>query len=551
MTDAPARVGLAEIFSTSERQAGLRDFWAVYEPNAATLDAARMDAMRNHVELGALARAATPEQIAAQSAAGQERFQQALSGDWGAYESNLRAQGAGFAKMGTSMRGWYEVVGSFTGLMIPLLVGAYASDPPRLTRALLALEELMGFAMRTIAETYLDTKEAAIRESEHALAATREQARRAHEASRLKGEFLANMSHELRTPLNAILGFAQLMHDGKAGPVSAPHAEYLGDILHSGRHLLALINDVLDLSKIEAGRIELAPVPVDLAGLIEEVRSILRELAARKRVYMESAVDPALDTVVIDPAKLKQVLYNYLSNAIKFTPEEGRVAIRAVPEGGDAFRLEVEDSGIGVAAADLPRLFVEFQQLDAGAAKKFQGTGLGLALTKRIVAAQGGQVGVRSRPGEGSTFWAVLPRVGRAGPALPGATEAPLLAPRAGAPTILVVEDDAHDRDWLVRTLAGAGYAVTAVGSGAEALAQAGRRAFDAVTLDILLPDMSGIDVGLRLRQAFVGRDVPLIVVTIIADKDVAATLSARDILVKPLVPELLLAALERVLVRP
>src|SRR5205807_4834944 len=149
------------------------------------------------------------------------------------------------------------------------------------------------------------------------------QNRRVQEANRLKSEFLANMSHELRTPLNAIIGFAELMHDGKVGPVSAPHHEYLGDILTSSRHLLQLINDVLDLAKVEAGKMEFRPEPVDLAKLVAEVRDILRTLAAKKRIKIETAVGPGLDGVVLDPAKMKQVLYNYLSNALKFTPEEG------------------------------------------------------------------------------------------------------------------------------------------------------------------------------------------------------------------------------------
>ena len=548
MTVAPPRGGLAQLFATPERQAALRDFWAVYDPNSAHLDAARLAALRGHPDLGAVADALTPEALAAQTAAARERFRQALAGDWGPYELNLRAQGAAYAKMGVSMRGWYEVVGSFTAHMLPLLVDAYHTEPARLMGSLLALEDLMTFAMGTIAETYLDTKEATIRTSEQQLAATMEQSRRAQEASRLKGEFLANMSHELRTPLNAILGFAQLMHDGKAGPVSATHAEYLGDILESGRHLLALINDVLDLSKIEAGRIVLAPVPVNLGEVVDELRSILRELAARKRVSIETSVDPAIARVVLDPAKLKQVLYNYLSNAIKFTGEGGHVQVRAVPADEDTFRLEVEDDGIGVAAEDLPRLFVEFQQLDTSAGKKYQGTGLGLALTKRIVDAQGGQVGVRSRPGEGSTFWALLPRVAAAEPVPPGAAVAPHLASRPGAPSILVVDDDPRDRAWLVRTLAGAGYAVVAVETGAEAIAHAERRAFDAVTLDILLPDMSGIDVAHQLRRGFAGRAVPIVVLTVIAEKDVATAVQAADVLLKPVPADRLLATLDRAL---
>jgi PAS domain S-box-containing protein len=232
---------------------------------------------------------------------------------------------------------------------------------------------------------------------------------RMQEASRLKSEFLANMSHELRTPLNAIIGFAELMHRGKVGPVSDDHKEYLGDILTSSRHLLQLINDVLDLAKVESGKMDFHPEAVDLTKLVAEVRDILRGLAASKHLSVETEVRVA--SAAVDPARLKQVLYNYLSNAIKFTPEFGRVTIRVLPQGIDHFRVDIEDTGIGIAEHDLGQLFVEFQQLDASAAKRYQGTGLGLALTRRLVEAQGGTVEVRSTPGRGSTFSAVLPRL--------------------------------------------------------------------------------------------------------------------------------------------
>jgi protein-histidine pros-kinase len=231
------------------------------------------------------------------------------------------------------------------------------------------------------------------------------------EASRLKSEFLANMSHELRTPLNAIIGFAELMHKGKVGPVSPQHHEYLGDILTSSKHLLQLINDVLDLAKVESGKMDFRPEPTDIGKLVGEVRDILRGLAANKRISVQTRVAPELQSVTIDPARVKQVLYNFLSNAIKFTPDGGSVTICACAQGADLFRLDVEDTGIGIAPDDYGKLFVEFQQLDATSAKKYQGTGLGLALTKRIIEAQGGRVEVRSSPGRGSTFSAILPVV--------------------------------------------------------------------------------------------------------------------------------------------
>jgi signal transduction histidine kinase len=235
--------------------------------------------------------------------------------------------------------------------------------------------------------------------------------RRAQEANRMKSEFLANMSHELRTPLNAIIGFAKLMAHGKVGPVSPLHQEFLEDILKSSDHLLQLINDVLDLAKVEAGKMEFHPQAIVLPALIAEVRDILRAVAASKQIRIDTHIDPACSELFLDPAKLKQVLYNYLSNALKFTGEGGRVSIKVRSEDAAMFRIDVEDSGIGIRPEDLKVLFTEFRQLDASASKRYQGTGLGLALTRRIVEAQGGKVGVSSTLGQGSIFSALLPRV--------------------------------------------------------------------------------------------------------------------------------------------
>jgi signal transduction histidine kinase len=249
------------------------------------------------------------------------------------------------------------------------------------------------------------------REAQKAYAELAEQAARVREANRLKSEFVANMSHELRTPLNAVIGFSELIHDGKAGPVTDLQKEYLGDVLASAQHLLRLINDLLDLTKVEAGKMAFYPEPVDLADLVARTRDTLRVLAAQKRIKIATKIDPEVREVVVDPGKLKQVLYNYLSNALKFTAEGGRIAVRVRSEGAEFFQLEVDDTGAGIRPEDIPRLFVEFQQLDAGPGKRYPGTGIGLALTKRIVEAQGGRVGVHSVLGQGSTFFAVLPRV--------------------------------------------------------------------------------------------------------------------------------------------
>ena len=261
--------------------------------------------------------------------------------------------------------------------------------------------------------------------------------RQFQEASRLKSQFLANMSHELRTPLNAIIGFAELIHSGAVKDDPRAERLFVGHICTSGRHLLQLINDVLDLSKVEAGKFEFFPEPVDLAALIREVADILQTSVLRKRIRLTVEIEPALGTVVVDPARLKQALYNYLSNAIKFSADGGPIQVRAVAEGATRFRIEVEDNGIGIAAEEVPRLFSDFQQLDAGLSKLHQGTGLGLALTRRIVRAQGGDVGVRSTLGQGSLFYLVLDRVHAQDVRAAGAEPA-LAARRGGLPAGLL-----------------------------------------------------------------------------------------------------------------
>jgi PAS domain S-box-containing protein len=236
-----------------------------------------------------------------------------------------------------------------------------------------------------------------------------EQNHRIHEANRLKSDFLAAMSHELRTPLNTIIGFAELIFYGRVTPESPEHHEFLGDILASSRQLLQLINDVMDLAEVEAGKLEFRPEPVVVEAVIAEVTSLLRTLSLLKRIRVQVEADRSVEVVVVDPTRFKQVLYNYLSNALKFTPEGGCIVVRTSPESPDRFRLEVEDSGIGIAPERLQRLFLEFEQLAPGSGKP-PSSGLGLMLTRRIVEAQGGTVGVRSSLGQGSVFHAVLPR---------------------------------------------------------------------------------------------------------------------------------------------
>jgi signal transduction histidine kinase len=245
----------------------------------------------------------------------------------------------------------------------------------------------------------------ALQKSNRELAAALDAAR---EASQAKSRFLAAVSHELRTPLNGIIGLSQLLYDEAVGSVTAEQKDYLADVLSCSGDLLTLIDHVLDLTRIEAGKMDFNYKPISLAGHVSDAVESVQAAAAAKRQQVRLHIDSRLDIVQADPARLRQVVLNYLSNAMKFTNEGGCITVDVRPEGPGAFRILVEDNGIGIRAEDLPRLFSEFGQLGESWKAK-AGTGLGLAITRRIVEAQGGNVSVESVYGQGSRFFAVLP----------------------------------------------------------------------------------------------------------------------------------------------
>ncbi|MBN8610570.1 MAG: response regulator [Deltaproteobacteria bacterium] len=367
--------------------------------------------------------------------------------------------------------------------------------------------------------------------------------RRIEEASRMKSEFLANMSHELRTPLNSILGFSDLLAREEVGALSDEQRDFVSDIHASGKHLLRLINDVLDLSKVEAGKLELHPEATRMSTVLAEVTSVLMPISRERGIRIDQTVASDAEALHLDPGRLKQVLYNFLSNAIKFSPEGGTVAVEVRCEGPAAFRISVRDRGPGIAPADLERLFVEFEQLDSGRSKSHAGTGLGLALTRRLVEAQGGSVGVESTLGQGSTFYAILPLRAHTKTSLPRPRQIPGVVP--GAPRILVVEDDAQDQERLVAALVAAGFAVDTAVTGAQALEAIHARAYDAITLDLLLPDTTGLSVLAALRKAPAGRSTPVIVVSVVTEH-VTGGFVVHDVIEKPLDGASLVSSLAR-----
>jgi signal transduction histidine kinase len=227
-------------------------------------------------------------------------------------------------------------------------------------------------------------------------------------ANKHKSEFLANMSHELRTPLNAIIGFSEVLLERLFGELNDKQDDYLKDIHSSGKHLLTLINDILDLSKVEAGRMELELSTFELAAAITNAMTLVRERAQRHGIVLGQQVNPELGEIVADERKFKQILLNLLSNAVKFTPDGGRIDVRARRENGNAI-VSVHDSGIGIAPEDQAAVFEEFRQVGSDYTKKQEGTGLGLALTKKFVELHGGRIWLESAPGKGSTFTFSIP----------------------------------------------------------------------------------------------------------------------------------------------
>ncbi len=373
-------------------------------------------------------------------------------------------------------------------------------------------------------------------------------------ASRMKSGFLATMSHELRTPLNAIIGFSEALKDGLVGTMSANQQEYIGDIFSSGQHLLSLINDILDLSKVEAGMMELDLDDVDLASLLANSLSIVKEKALAQRIELKLDMSDDLGVPRLDMRKTKQIVYNLLSNAVKFSPRGASVTLSArhvarstvgaLPgnwpvfgfplannEYTDFLEILVDDSGIGISHADMATLFQAFRQIDSSLARKFEGTGLGLAMVKQLVELHGGTVAVASAVGEGSRFAAWLP--------LRDGASAASHAPQARAPdrsrrTALVIADDVYCAE-LVRTLLETeGFAVMVADNIEQALVLAAEHTVSLITCDLLTPGLDGPQFLARIREGERLSNVPVVFLAGMEDGSIGVAGGASTVLQKP-----------------
>jgi signal transduction histidine kinase/DNA-binding response OmpR family regulator len=384
---------------------------------------------------------------------------------------------------------------------------------------------------------------------------TSEELGRAYErlevASRHKSEFLANMSHELRTPLNAIIGYSEMLQEDAAELDQPQFVADLQRITAAGKHLLELINAVLDLSKIEAGKMDLYLETFDVPGLVRDVASVIRPLAEKNGNRLEVACD-AVGWMHADLTKLRQTLFNLLSNANKFT-ERGTVRLtvaRTREPAGDWLSFEVRDTGIGMTPEQMARLFQEFTQADASTTRKYGGTGLGLALSRRLCRMMGGDITVTSEPGAGSTFTVRLPasvQDPRAAPAAAAPVVAGDEAPAGpGVATVLVIDDEPSVRDLMQRFLAKAGFRVATAASGEEGLRLAAQIEPDVITLDVMMPGMDGWSVLAALKSNPRVADIPVIVMSIVDDRNLGFSLGAADYITKPLDRDRLLEVLGR-----
>ncbi len=354
---------------------------------------------------------------------------------------------------------------------------------------------------------------------------------RLQELDRLKSQFLANMSHELRTPLNSIIGFSEVLLDGLVGEMPPEQKECVQDIHVSGEHLLALINDILDLSKIEAGRMTLEPTTFDAAELLAEVETTVTPLIEKKSHVFTIEQAEGMPLLTADRFRIKQVLLNLLSNACKFTPAKGHITLSCRLANSATMLFSVADTGIGIKPEDQEIVFEEFRQVDGSATREMTGTGLGLSISKRLVEMHGGRIWVESEYGHGATFSLLLPL---ASPPAAEPTATDDAAQPSDGKTVLVVEDDQQFSNLMALYLRQEGYTPVQHYSGAGVLERVRELRPALITLDIVLPDQDGWGVLLALKSDPQTKEIPVLVISSLESSELAFSLGAVDYLLKP-----------------
>jgi signal transduction histidine kinase/DNA-binding NarL/FixJ family response regulator len=373
----------------------------------------------------------------------------------------------------------------------------------------------------------------------------------AEEASRAKSTFLANMSHELRTPLNAIIGYSEMLEEEAHDAATVETVQDLQKIKSAGKHLLALINDVLDLSKIEAGKMSLHLETFEVSGMIEEIVTTLQPAIEKNSNTLWVHLAENVGMMQADITKVRQILFNLLSNACKFT-DHGTISVdvdQSTEQGQDWLRFRVTDTGIGISAKQKENLFQEFVQADTSIARKYGGTGLGLAITHRFVQLMKGRIGVESEPGEGSTFTVHVPaqvKLEAAGPIQADGDSDAIVEMKTGRDTILVIDDDAAVRELMSRFVGKLGFNVLTVASGEEGLRLARQVRPVLITLDVVMPGCDGWSVLSKMKADSELSKIPVIMVTIVDNEPRGLDLGASNYLIKPVDRERLAVLIEK-----
>lgn len=430
----------------------------------------------------------------------------------------------------------------FREISHPILTEIFRDEA--LDAALSLLDGTVDRAINRFSDTYQALHLEEIRKTSAELADAHRRLRGQYEevaeAARIKSQFFANMSHELRSPLNSVIGYTELLLDGVDGPVNEEQRRDLERILGGSHYLLKLINNILDMTKIEAGRMEVDARPFDPSALLAEAVDTVAPLAYRKQLRVETHCAEDMGPFVSDPDKVKQVLINLLSNAVKFT-SSGEVVCEARPEAG-RLRFEVRDTGVGIAAEDRQRIFSKFYQIDASHAREHRGTGLGLPLSRMLVELMGGRLEVESTPGQGSRFTFWIPEI-PSGPEPAAAT-----GTEGERPRVLVIEDDPSALELIRRVLETEGIETVPALDGAEGLDLAHRIAPSAITVDLLMPHVDGWEVLEKLKSDRETAGIPVVVVSCVDRQEKGKRLGADGYLVKPIDREELVGTVRRLI---
>lgn len=464
------------------------------------------------------------------------------AGDWGPMNAFIREIAEFRFPLRFPLSEVQRAFAAFREVGRPLLTAAFVGD--KLDNALRVLEQAVDETIHRFSDVYQELHLEEIRSTSRQLAEAnrtlKNQVEEVAEAARIKAQFFANMSHELRSPLNSIIGYSELLRDGIDGPLAAEQGRDLDKILSSSHHLLKLINNILDMTKIESGRMELEPRAFEVDRVVEEAVDTVAPLALRKHIEVSSDTRQAGGTFRTDHDKIKQVLINLLANAVKFT-DAGDVVCTAVRD-GDRLHFEVRDTGIGIAPEEQERVFNKFYQIDSSHRREHRGTGLGLPLCRMLVELLGGQISLASEPGRGTriSFWVpLIPR-----PAQAVAEPEPADTPGQ----VLVIEDDPAALELIQKVLKAEGLDAVLASNGAEGLRLARSVRPRVITLDLLMPEVDGWEVLEQLKSDPETRDIPVVILSCVDRKDRGQRMGADAYLVKPFDRRAFLGVLRRVM---